>query len=207
MICFNDRVLGAGQSGSGKTCVLIELVRRLPSYVIADPKHSEALSALFDEAAVINKAADLPLAYEKGRLKVIYRPIGLTQDELYADFNTLCDYLREVGNTTLILDEAMRVTTSSYIPPSLDILIREGREVMKVGVWAFSQRPIEIHPHLMSEAQHFFIFKLTLDQDIKKVERGGVGPLVKEAATLKPLEYIYHSMLTGETSRGVARVP
>ena len=141
--------------------------------------------------------------WERGKYKIIFQPIPQKSDKvLYhfardpniATFNHLCEMIYYENNIVLIVDEAMSVTTASQIPYWYAEIIHVGRE-LNLGVISVSQRPMDIHNLLISEADHIIAFRVELEGDRKKI----AGKVGQEAMKLGELpKYYYMEYTAGE---------
>ena len=86
-------------------------------------------------------------------------------DDTLNDFFFLV-YNRE--NVMIWIDELMEFTTASKYPLGLHSVMTRGR-FKNVFIWACTQRPSCIPTIVMSNCEHFFIFKLPLPDDRKKM--------------------------------------
>ena len=118
-----------------------------------------------------NKARRQLMFWEdKPKNKVIYRPErpkGFAG--AYQMLNDLAEYVFVAGNMILFVDEIAPLTTPQRIPPSLyDCLVMgASRGVTVVSV---SQRPKDIHNVIISESYTKIMFRLSLEDDRKKVK-------------------------------------
>jgi hypothetical protein len=79
------------------------------------------------------------------------------------------------GNVTVYIDESYGVTDPGSKPSrNLTSLWTRGRE-LGVGAWASSQRPSWVPLFEISEADHLFTFRLSLEEDRRRIA-AFVGP-------------------------------
>lgn len=103
------------------------------------------------------RAADRP----RRLLVRCFDPFGETADQM----------LRAIFNgppTTVVVDEAMHWSTKSTIPYGMRLLITAGRG-RQIGVWACSQRPVEVSNFFLSESTRRVLFKIELEDDRLKI--------------------------------------
>lgn len=167
-ILANDRVFIAGQSGSGKTFFARALLARASRLLVLDPK-----GLLSPEAAPDWRLTDWTKAGAK-RLED-GRPVRLrVPAPLDGDWEPYLMAAYRARNVVVYIDEAYGVVRQGKkLPPSLVALYTRGRE-LGIGMIAASQRPSWVPLEMMSEANKFFIFRLMLPEDRKRVA-GFVG--------------------------------
>lgn len=109
----------------------------------------------------------------------ITQPV-MSSDELADYYEYYFKQFYEIGNMVIYFDEVYAVTQSaSIVKPYLNAIFTRGREVAKIGVVACVQRPARIPVVFISEDEHYFIFKLNLAADRKKMSEI-VGDDVKQ---------------------------
>ncbi len=162
----NSRVLVVGRSGSGKTTFTTQFLwnrYRGVNKIFIDPKR-ELIYLLNDFDIICHNSKNLE-TYNINKNRVLYMP----EDVSNIDFESVCEYCFEKGNTTLFIDESAYYCTSSRIPKAYKKLMIMGRS-RGVGVVNTTQRPNGINQLLLSEAEHFFIFSLNLKSDKEKLK-------------------------------------
>ncbi len=155
----SDRIFVTGRTGSGKSVLMKQLlIPNLANYVIYDYKHEITMpdAVIFQRISDFRKHPNEPA--------VIYRP-GTGSD---AEFDQLCKQVFYRGHNTLILDEIASHMTSLKICQWHDTIMRLGRS-KGVGIINCTQRPRICHNNVISQCEHFFIFKLTQATDKKKM--------------------------------------
>lgn len=181
----NQRVFLAGRTGCGKTYLARQLTASLPRLVVIDSK-----GTLGDW----NLEAETKTAWRRLR-----RGEG-ARLRILADFATP-DYwdrlfytLYKIGNLTVYIDELYAVNPPGVaVIPALGACYTRGRE-LGVGVWAATQRPAWVPLVTMSEADHYFIFRLALEEDRKRISKI-IGPEVLAPITARHGFYYYHTEL------------
>lgn len=73
-----------------------------------------------------------------------------------------------VGNVTVYIDELYGVVPPGDQNRALWALYTRGRE-FGIGVWAATQRPVWVPLVALSEAEHYFMFRLALDEDKQRM--------------------------------------
>lgn len=160
----NDRIFLAGKTGSGKTTLAKKML--YPMYtrrVYWDIKHMN--SDLLTCSSLATTPEELAASIKKGKVSILYQP----RDIHSYDFNRVCEIVYNTGNFALFVDEASKVCSSSWIEPWHDQIMTLGRE-RGVGIVNLTQRPRRCHNTVISEAEHFFIFRLQLETDVAKIK-------------------------------------
>lgn len=161
-VSTNDRVGAIGDTGSGKTFLMLRLLLGITdrNVIIVDTKGTIQLHGY-------KIVRDMQKAVRGGN--VIYRPANRTSPPpefyylLWARYGD-----KKKPALTLYIDEAANVTSSNQIPDGLSLLVTAGREV-NVGVWWASQRPTGVHNTLFSQSERIFVFHTTRLSDRKKI--------------------------------------
>lgn len=161
----NERVFIAGKTGSGKTFFARYLLQSATRLVVLDPKgmldaKTEPGWRLTDWTAKGEKALrdGKPV-----RLRVPYPADG--------DWTPYVKAVFEARNVVLYIDEMYGVVSPGKSPDVLEWLVAcwtRGRQ-LGIGVYTATQRPVWVPLFAMSEADWFFVFRLTLDEDRKRL--------------------------------------
>lgn len=102
------------------------------------------------------------------------------------------------GDRILVIDEGTLVNPSvRRLTPALGKAIRTGRS-RNLGVWFGSQRPKDIPSAVFTEAEHFFLFRLTWKGDRDKVLTFTSDALEKPHASLRGHDFIYYNVSTDD---------
>jgi hypothetical protein len=183
----SDRIFIAGKSGSGKSILAKDwlIPGHYSRYVFHDvKKESEDL-----EHDIINKNPKELESSIKQYQKILYQPIDLDPK----DFNNVCKTVYQNKNNMLAVDEVSRYATPSKIEYWHNVLISQGRSY-NVGNINIAQRPRFVHNSVMSEAEHYFIFSLNLDTDIKKLETFMGKQAGNEIRALPEFHFLYYNV-------------
>lgn len=154
-----DRVALFGKTGAGKTTTARHLLsvahaRTRTPFVVIDPKRTFRM----DGVPVVR---DFRSKEER----------QIIRDDGFGDLDFWDEQLFriwEAGSRIVYVDEATLITPPRSILPSLGALIRTGRE-RDLGTWTGSQRPKDLPSPIFTEAEHFFVFRLSWEHDREKV--------------------------------------
>ena len=98
----------------------------------------------------------------------------------------------ENKNRRFYIDEATSIKFGGVkIPEGLTALINRGREP-GLSTMVATQRPSRIPMNILSESEHYYIFRLRLPQDRERVE-DITGISVEDQARLRKYEFFYCS--------------
>ena len=185
----DERVFIAGQTGSGKTNLMKKMfLPNLSRYILHDPKFEHrGIRAVY-----CHRPKDILQAWALNKTKIIYRPYS---SEI-KDFETVCYYVFQRGNYTLILDEVTYVVKNAQtITKWFGNVIRLGRG-RNIGCISLSQRPMDIPNIIISESQHIFAFYLALKGDREKIA-GVVGDEALKLKDIPIFHYLYYKPMEG----------
>lgn len=182
----DTRIFICGKTGSGKTFfVKNKLWPRFKKKIFHDPKIENA--DLLDTHSLATNPHELLKLLQMGKSSILYQPADLCK----SDFNTVCEITYKWGNIVLLEDEASFYSDSHSIEKwHKEILVR-GR-TRNVGMVNLTQRPKEISNFLISESDHQFVFKLTLDTDIAKLKSMIPRKYHQLMYELKPYYFIHN---------------
>lgn len=191
----NDRGVLIGATGSGKTFLgryLVEDAEK-PYSVVYDAKISDSIGE-WDHKII----TDFDELVESPERRIIYRPNyieAVNPVEQDAFFEWV--YLRK--NTRLFVDEAYAVTGGTNPSFHFQACLARGRE-RGISTLVATQRPHRIPLVTLSEAEHYWIFRLTLLNDRRRVEEI-TGITAEEQLDLKNHEFFYYSAFEGRYPR------
>lgn len=169
-----------GATGSGKTTLAREMLKRIPAYrfvIVYDVKGQMKpgdwagfkFVKTFDE---LKKAAELQEKKEFIFPKIVFQPsiYELPDDGNLEPADKFFKFVYFRENTLVYVDEVYGVTTNRTIPFHFKAILTRGRER---GITCFmaTQRPAEIPQFILSESEYYFIFKLQMPQDKERLRK------------------------------------
>lgn len=162
----DERVCILGKTGSGKTFLARRLLKSCKRLLILDSKATltdwstvtlaPSSEGVFDIADYADKEGNF-------RLRLV---------DMQFDMQTI-EYFYSLGDTTIYIDESYSVFSPSRKRSELEPILRaltRGRE-RGIGVWVSSQRPAWMSTYVLTEAEHFFVFRLTDESDRTRVSK------------------------------------
>lgn len=159
----NERVFICGKTGSGKSYLARYLTRNIKRLVVLDGKGTLGtpewnLTDWSDNIDLKDPSAEFRLRAVPG-LKV----------DLTDYWDTILEKCLRAGNVTVYIDELYAVVPpNKAASPTLFACYTRGRE-FGLGMWASTQRPVWIPLVSLSEAEHFFVFRLQLWEDKQRL--------------------------------------
>lgn len=162
-----SRTAFIGMTGCGKTTLARSVLQLYPFVVVYDIK-GQMKAADWPGFAFVKEFEKLIKA---GVPKIIYQPnIHEIPDEKNWDFAERFFkwiYLRK--NTCVYIDEVYGCTSGDWLPFYFKAILTRGRE-RGITCMAATQRPSKIPQFILSESENYFVFRLQMPQDKKKIE-------------------------------------
>lgn len=177
-IYANNRVSFAGKTGSGKTFAAGFLLGKIGRKIVIDPKDSPAIDDWnlipWDEQS-INLLRDPD---ERASIRVIEPPGGYDKDG-FPNWDPVFDMAWDLAPVTIYLDEMYSVAKNGNMSYHLRRLYTQGRE-HGIGIWASTQRPMNVPKEMFTEAEWGMIFMLKRAKDRKEVADDTGYDLIEE---------------------------
>lgn len=185
----NEHVFLSGRTQSGKTYCARAYLAGFKNVIVLDIKGLFDFKGFVDDVPIYDRLDDL-LSFGEG--KAIYRP---RFEELTPDYyNRFFQWIYNRKNTIVYVDELMGVCeNASDVPPYAKAILTRGME-RNTAMWASTQRPKTIPLVFMSEATHFFIFRLQLDVDKKRVQEIIPADEIMQDIPLHKFWYYNHNL-------------
>jgi energy-coupling factor transporter ATP-binding protein EcfA2 len=159
LIKSNDRVFIAGQTGSGKTTAARHLLRLADRLIVIDPKYELG----GPEWNLVDSDRSNMRDLENGKAaRLRFTPPPDMPEDFY---KSIFLFAQDAGNVIIYIDEMYAVFPGgTRATDPLTMIWTRGRS-LGVGTWGATQRPTWVPLFSMSEAQHYFSFRLMLNED------------------------------------------
>lgn len=189
-----DRAFLVGTTGSGKTTLARHLLQSRQYVVVYDAKHT----LNWPGYKRITRLRDVVKQDPRGVPRIIYRPeVREYRDPVVRDWFFRWIFQRK--NCTVYVDELYLIMDDGgMFPYFYHACVAQGRE-RKIEVWSATQRPFRIPIVIMSESEHFFIFRLQDRDSRHRMEE--VSGLDEERVATLPKRHFYYAPV-GEPARG-----
>lgn len=187
----------AGATGTGKSELAQYLINDpdKPYSVVYDPKHSRTIGKWRNQTLVYNWE-ELTSHHHADTRRIVYRP-SLEESESRAMQEAFFKWVYYQGRVRVYVDECSALLGESTANFYLKGCLTRGRE-LGVSTLCATQRPVSIPLITMSEASRFYIFRLNLEEDRKRVAKI-TGISEDEQLTLKQYEFFYYDVIKGRS--------
>lgn len=188
----DDRGVLIGKTGGGKTTLARFLIEDpiKPYSVVWNPKNAPSIAKWKEE-----QLTSLQRVKESDAHRIIYTPAP----DLAEDADNQWEFfywIYERRHTRLYIDEATSIKWhGGQVPKPLVAVLNRGRE-RGVSTLTATQRPSQIPMNVLSESEHYYIFKVLLPQDRQRIE-AVTGLSVEEQDDLKDYQFYYFNVSRG----------
>lgn len=186
-LLWNERVDFIGKTRSGKSHLARYVCQGIPRFVAVDPKGDMDPEAW--DCDLIS-ARDVRRELASGDpMRVLIR--GGTPESFLPVYSAIWETAEKGTPLVCYTDEIYGVAVPGQKPPEvLSFLYTQGRG-RDVGMWSSMQRPTWVPLFTLSESEWFFMFRLQLEEDRKRVA-GFIGPQVQERVRDKHGFWLYY---------------
>jgi energy-coupling factor transporter ATP-binding protein EcfA2 len=158
----DERGAIVGRTGCGKSRLAFNLIPLSGNVAIIDPKRMFSYPGI----TIYNSYKEI---LKRKPSRFIYRPNPDELDNIYC-YDEVYRHVYEKGNFFVYTDEILGVLDKNRYPRYLKICYQLGRE-KGVACLSTFQRPASVPLFLLSESNKFYVFRLTLANDIKRVSQ------------------------------------
>ncbi len=196
----SEHVFVAGQTGSGKTYLVEKFLLYPEKTVIALDIKTDMT---YNSDIIVNSLSelmDIDFNESETPLKIIYRPaLHELNEESYNEFFKFCYNLK---NCTVWIDEVAAVCKNAFsLPFYYASILMRGRS-RNTNCFSVSQRPRQIPLTILSESIHYFIFRLNMLEDRKRLyEATGQKDFLNNPD--KEFEFYYYNNKYNIFKRGI----
>jgi len=121
--------------------------------------------------------------------KYRYMPVNDTLDE----FDNICAKVWNKGNHLLIVEECeIYLRNKAELTPAIKQVILRGRN-KGIGLWLCTRRIADLHKTPMSQANHLFLFKMYLPNDINYISQFIDKEIAEKLKTMPDYHFIRYS--------------
>lgn len=187
-----NQVLVLGRRRQGKSTLSVALgLASHNSVVIFDPNHQHSQWTQVTPEELPSYFMD-PDTQGQPQI-LVFQPTGDIQQEFTRLAEVLCGTRWDWSDYSLILDEVSTLQHSNWIHPDLERFIRQAPE--DITVISNTHRVVDVHRLLREQASDTFIFRLTLEPDLKVVAAHW-GEEVANVVRVLPQFHVVHRWQT-----------
>lgn len=164
----DEHVFICGANGTGKTMLAKAYLSGYSNVIVLDSKGTFKFEPFHIEGKSYRLVTDINMLYNESSKfkKLVYRPNIYQNNQVYYErFFEFC-YCRQ--NTIILIDEAMHICDAHKIGFWYKACLTRGRE-LNVTCWSCTQRPTNVSQFIMTEAIHWFVFRLNNAMDRDKL--------------------------------------
>jgi len=194
-----------GQTGSGKTVGAMWHMQHVPvtPIVIMDTKGEPAFDkiALDEDMEVYDSLSDFEKAWFKKKRQPVYSIVRPDMTEIAEPAGmdeTLFKLVQQSRSHFLYIDEAYQWHVQGRAGAGLTGILTRGRS-KGITTLLSTQRPAWLSRFCFTEAQKFYIYRLTDKRDAKTI--GEYVPDFVEKPIAKRYEWYYYDVLDGELKK------
>ena len=193
-----------GCTGCGKTTLARELLAPYPCVVAIDPKcmlgSSEENPGGSLRGYYLCRSPEALAEAAKRYRRLQYRTDPEHQN--FEDYDRVYWWLFRRRNTMVYTDEVKLVQKGREIPDGMRACVTSGRE-LGIGMLHATQRPRGIDTRLLTESEHFYVFRLR-----SRADRQYMAELAEaEEIDLSPVDghWFYHAGPRGAVARHILK--
>lgn len=201
-----------GTQGIGKTTAFLRRLRKQRAQLIAVYDHKQQFAGLLEKKP-ISTAEDLWDGLNRGGY-VVFDPSEMFPGKKEEGLIFFCDLIynfrdaqaKEMGDriiksrTIIVIDELQRLTDVYNEPSELKLCCDDGRS-LKIDVMTIAQNANAIHNSIRNQATEIFVFRQADDNALDFLVKGA-GFNADEIRALKPGEWLWRNLNTGQAARG-----
>lgn len=189
-----ERAVFVGSTGSGKSVLATSFLASYAYVVAIDPKNELKLK----EKRIVRNPHDLTKINHRVVEPIVYAPDpefdnAETYDQVY-------EWIYRRENCTVYTDEIFAVMSAADRAPRwLKAILTRGRS-LNIRSMNATQRPVSIPLSILSEAEHYFLFELRFEDDLKRMS-GLMGKEVLAGLEPNSHNFWYKNIKSKEPAR------
>jgi len=163
----DEHITILGKTGTGKTIFIRDtLLPKFERYIVFVYDDKDLFSRRTQ--TTVTNLKDLLQKIKKGFSKILYMHDYKNEQNLFFEFDRICQILLAIGNFRFVNDEIDDVAKTNMLSPHFAQVLRKGRRV-NVGLVSAIKRVVNIDRLLYTQTTHFFIFVIS-DFDIYRMK-------------------------------------